>query len=75
MSAIVSATPAAVPDAPPHFMPFQAIGRCCWRWEAAANNGSRITRYEIQWRPVSNPAQDWSSWAEVSGGAVRATRR
>ena len=68
VSAIVSATPAGLPAAPPHFMPFPGDRQVLLEWEAAANNGSRITRYEIQWRPVSNPAQDWSSWAEVSGG-------
>ncbi len=68
VSAIVSATPAGLPDAPPHFMPFPGDGQVLLEWEAAANNGSRITRYEIQWRRVSNPAQAWSDWDEVSGG-------
>ena len=68
VSNVVSATPAAVPDAPPHFMPFPGDGQVLLEWEAAANNGSRITRYEIQWRQVSDPEQDWSIWAEVSGG-------
>ena len=67
VSDIVSATPAAVPDAPPHFMPFPGDGQVVLEWEAAANNGSRITHYEIQWRQVSDPAQAWSSWAPVSG--------
>ena len=68
VSDVESATPAAVPDAPPHFMPFPSDGQVLLEWEAAANNGSRITRYEIQWRQVSDPAQPWSSWATVSGG-------
>ncbi|MDE2807770.1 MAG: fibronectin type III domain-containing protein, partial [Gemmatimonadota bacterium] len=68
VSAIVSATPAAVPDAPPHFMPFPGDSQVLLEWEAAANNGSPITHYEIQWRPVSDPAQPWSDWVPVSGG-------
>ena len=68
VSNVVSATPAAVPDAPPHFMPSPGDGQVVLRWEAAANNGSRITHYKIQWRQMSDPAQAWSIWAEVSGG-------
>ena len=68
VSDIESATPAAVPDAPPHFMPFPGDGQVVLEWEAAANNGSRITHYEVQSRQVSDPAQAWSSWSPVSGG-------
>ena len=68
VSNVESATPAGVPDAPPHFMPFPGDGQVVLEWEAAANNGSRITHYEVQWRRVSDPAQAWSSWSMVSGG-------
>ena len=64
----VTATPAGLPGVPPHFMPSAGDGQVVLGWEAAANNGSRIKRYEIQWRQVSDPAQAWSSWSPVSGG-------
>ena len=70
-----TATPAGLPGVPPNFMPSAGDGQVVLGWEAAAANGSLIKRYEIQWRQVSDPAQAWSSWSPVSGGAARATRR
>ena len=70
VSNIESATPAAVPGAPPHFMASPGDGQMVLRWDAAPNNGSLIKRYEVQWRQSSDAAQAWSSWATVSGGST-----
>ena len=69
VSNIASATPAAVPGAPPHFRPSPGDGQVVLRWDAAANNGSEILRYEVQWR-VAHSGHGWPGWSTVSGGST-----
>ena len=66
VSDIVSATPAGVPGAP-DLTASAGDGQVGLRWDAAANNGARITRYEAQWR-VAASGHGWPGWSPVAGG-------
>ncbi|MDE2741119.1 MAG: fibronectin type III domain-containing protein, partial [Gemmatimonadota bacterium] len=66
-----------VPGVPPDFMVSSGRRHVVLRWEAAAANGSPITRYEMQWREANeaneaNSEQAWPerTWIAVSGGGT-----
>ena len=69
VSNIISATPAAVPGAPPHFRPSPGDGQVVLRWDAAAANGSLIKRYEVQ-RRVASSGHGWPGWSTVPDGST-----
>ncbi len=60
--ASVSATPAAVPDAPGNLTATPDDGAVAVSWTAAEDNGSAIIKYQHQ--------RDDSPWADVAGGAT-----
>ena len=60
--ASVSATPAAVPDAPGNLTATPDDRAVALSWTAAANNGSPITKYQHQ--------RDDAPWADIAGGAT-----
>ncbi len=60
--ASVSATPAAVPDAPGNLTATPDDGAVALSWTAAEDNGSAIIKYQHQ--------RDDSPWADVAGGAT-----